>query len=623
MLQVFRDNTQSIIVKIIIGFIIITFALFGVDSLIGLAGKPPAPIVVNGTDITEQELQNAVDLQRRQLISQMGENVDPSLLDDGLIRGAVVENLVEREVLRQAAVNDKMAVSDELIDRTILTTPEFQTDGSFDRNRFESVLRNVGMTKLSFRDYLRNEMLLGQDRTGFVASSFALPGELNTLTALDRQTRDIYLAEFPLGELTDVQISDAEIAERYEAEKANLQSEEQLALHYVELNKQRIAQSVEIDEEELQRQYDQLLGTFTADEARDAAHILIASGEDRSDAEAQTLIDEIADKLAQGEDFAELAQSYSEDPGSAEEGGYLGLVEKGIMVPEFEDALFAMEEGQVSAPVRTDYGYHLIKLNRIDVQEPPTFEQVRAQLENEQQLSAAENLFVERSEELDDLRFSTPDLQEVSDILGLKLQTTDFFGREGGDSALTQNPKVLQAAFSEEVLRMKENSGLIELDRDHIIVVNLAEYRPSRQLELEEVADQLRQQLAVEKRIEQRRQEVQALAESIQSADQLQGTDQWQIVSNVSRADARLAPEVQEKLFRLAPPEEGGVTTALIDQGTAGIALIAMTAVNDGADDLDPMQKQSLTAFYASHQGQLDYQGRVEHLKAVAEVERN
>ncbi len=623
MLQTFRDNTQSLLVKVIIGLIIVTFALFGVESLVGLAGQPDAPISVNGTDIGEQQLQNSVDIQRRQILTQMGENADPSLLDDALIRKTVIDGLVEREVLRQSAVENNMAISEALLDQTIVSTAEFQTEGRFDRNRFESVLRNVGMTPLTFRDYLRNEMLLGQDRTGFVASSFVLPGEVSILTGLDRQTRDIYLAELPLGDLTSVDVSDDEITAFYEANQAQYMAEEKLSLNYIELNKQDIASSISIDEAELETQFQQLLSDYQAEEAREAAHILISIDDERSDDDAESLANELANKIANGEDFAALAEEYSDDPGSASEGGDLGLVEKGIMVPEFEDALFSLEEGQVSEPVKTDFGYHLIKLNKIDVQELPSLADVRDQLENEQRLQQAEAELVKLSEELDDLRFSSSDLQEASEIMQLPIKNTGFFGREGGDNPLTMNPRLLQVAFSEEVLKEGENSELIEVDENRIIVVNVDKYEPVRPQSIAEVSAQIKFEIAADKLKQQRMEEAQALMEQVESASSLSGNDPWQVVSNVKRTDTRVSQSVLVKLFRLAVPEEGDVTTAVVDQGDQGVAVIAFTSMNADSTDLTEAQVQNLAAFLSSHKGQLDYQSRVAQLKADAEIELN
>ncbi|MCW8886417.1 MAG: SurA N-terminal domain-containing protein [Motiliproteus sp.] len=504
MLQSFRDNTQSIVVKIIVGFIIITFALFGVDSLVGLAGRAAAPITVNGVEIGEGQILEGIEMQRRQLLAQMGENADPSLLDDALLRGAVVENLIERELLRQSGDEQGLRVSDQYLDASILATREFQVDGKFDRNQFEALLRNVGMTPMMYRDYLRNETLLAQAQNGLVASAFVLKPELDLLTKLDQQKRSFQMLQVNIDDVRDgITVDDSEVESYYASNKSKFKSAELVSVNFVELDKRAIAEKIQIDEAELQSQYERFVSDYEGEEARDADHILVAINDERDESAALGRILEAMKKIDAGEDFSAAAQEFSDDPGSAEQGGNLGFVEKGVMVPEFEEALFALTEGQISEPVRTDFGYHLIKLNKIEGTEAPSFESARKQLEQEQQLQKAESQFVAMSEQLDDLRFSSSDLSEVSEVLELEIKESDFFGRDGGEDALTQAPRFLAAAFSEEVLNAGENSELIELDSDRILVLHLKEHKPVRTLELNEVRDQivaeLSQQQASEK----------------------------------------------------------------------------------------------------------------------------
>ena len=361
MLQSFRDNTQSIVIKIVIGFIIITFALFGVDSLIGLVGQPSAPVTINGVDISDRQIQEGIDLQRRQLMAQMGENADPSLLDDNLLRGAVVRNLIEEEVVRQAAEEQGLIISDQYLDASILATREFQVDGRFDRNQFEAMLRNVGMTPLMYREYLRKENTVGQGRSAIVSSAFVLPSEVERVTSLDRQLRDFSYLEIDVESvLGSVAVDEETVRAHYESNKSQFKSEEQVSVNYVELNKQVISETIEVDNAELQSQYEALVDTFKSEEGREAAHVLVTVDDQRSEEDALKLVLELMKQIEDGKDFAEVAKENSDDPGSAEDGGSLGVVEKGVMVPEFEEALFALEKGQVSEPVRTDFGYHLI-----------------------------------------------------------------------------------------------------------------------------------------------------------------------------------------------------------------------------------------------------------------------
>ncbi len=626
MLQSFRDNTQSILVKIIIGFIIVTFALFGVDSLIGLTTAPNAPVTVNGIDISERQIADGIEFQRRQLLAQMGENADPSMLDDNLLRGAVVQNLIEQELLKQNAASQGLRVSDQFLDSAILTTREFQVDGQFDRNQFEALLRNVGMTPLMYRDYLRNETVIGQGRNALLATAFVLPAEVERITRLDRQTRSFKYLEVDINTvLESIAVDDAAIDDYYQQNSDKFRSEEQVSLSYVELNRQDISTTITVDEAELRSQYDRMIETYEGEEAREAAHILVAVDEQRTEEEALQQVQELVKKIDAGESFADVARQNSDDTGSAEMGGNLGFVEKGIMVPEFEEALFALESGQISSPVRTEFGYHLIQLKSIDSAEPPTFEQARAELENEQRLQKAESQFVARSEELDDLRFSASDLQEASDVLGLKIHETELFGRDGGESALTQAPRLLSAAFSEDVLINGENSELIELDENRILVVHLKDHKPVRTLELNEVRDRI----IAEIKQQQGNEQVVARADELLKRARTEGVDAvtlngkgWTEYRDIGRADSAVSQEVRNVLFRMPRPAEGASTSEVLSLSSGSAAVLVLEAVGDQAEELNDTQRKGLSDLLASRFGQSDYRDLLENLKATAEVER-
>lgn len=623
MLQSFRDNTQSIIVKIIIGFIIITFALFGVDSLIGLAAKPDAPVTVNGTDITERQISEGIDLRRRQLIREMGADADPALLEDSALREPVVENLIQREVLKQYIENHNLRISDAFLDASIRSTAEFQVDGRFDPNRFQAVIRNVGMTPMMYREQLREEVLMAQHQNGVLASSFLLSDELDRIAALDRQTRSFKTRTFSVDAVKDeIEVTDAEIEAFYDEHADELRAPEQVAVNYIELSREALAKKVDVSEAELRTEYERAVAGFEAEEAREASHILISIDEDTTEAEARDQAAELRQQLQQGADFAALAQEYSDDPGSAEQGGALGVVEQGVMVPEFEETLFTMDEaGAVSEPVKTDFGYHLIRLDAIDQPEPPTFAEMRAELLHDLQMQKSENLFVSQSSELDDLRFATTDLQEASDVLGLPIQSTGFFDRDGGDTAVTQSPAVLQAAFSDMVLVEGENSELIELGGDHILVLNVKEHKPERALQLDEVRDQIAAQLIDQKARQRAAEQARELIANIDADSELDSGD-WQTFTEVGRNSTAVASELADEVFKLPHPAQQPVV-AMTTAADGSAVVMVLTSVNDEVPELSPQQRQGLNDFLASHYGQAAYQNQVMHLIETAEVERN
>lgn len=630
MLQSIRDNSQSIVAKIIVGLIVVTFALFGVESLVSLTTGAKAPASVNGEDISEQELFRAVELQRRQILAQMGENADPASLDDNMIRSMVLNELVEQSVLVQSAQEQGMAVSPQMIDRSIVQTPEFQIEGSFDRNQFEAVLRTVGLTPLTYRDYLRKETLIQQERAGYSLSAFVTDSQLEDMMQLDRQTRDLSYFELPIAPLKDeVEVSRDEVAQRYESQKALYQTDEVVKIQYLLLDKADLARDIEVTDEELQGQYQQLLAGFESSEQRDASHILIEINDDRDADAALAEAQALKQQLDEGADFAELAREHSDDPGSASAGGELGMNGRGVFVEPFEDALFALGEGQVSEPVRTEFGYHLIKLNAVEQIEAPTFEASKEELRQQVVDQKAEGRYVEQLELLADLSFSSGNLEEPADELGLEIQTSEAFSRAGGSDVVTANSRVIDAAFSEELINDGVNSTPIELDTGRSVVIRVQEHMRPRQLELDEVADEIRQELVDEKAaamLNSRTDELLAQLKQGESFNAVASVANQSVVelADVARTDRTLAPEIRTELFRLPRPAEGANSYGSVELSSGGRAILALTGIEvPEADALTDEEKQAMRSFLANRQGRQDYQDLVRALKDAAEIEIN
>ncbi|MFT6915869.1 MAG: peptidyl-prolyl cis-trans isomerase D [Motiliproteus sp.] len=623
MLQNLRESSQGIIAKTIVGFIIVTFALWGVDSLFGLASAPGAPVTVNDVDISEAEIQNGIERQRRQLINQMGADVDPSMLEDNLLRGMVVEGLIEQSLLLQSAEQQGLAVSTQMLDQIILKTREFQVEGQFDRNQFNGVLRNAGLTPMMYRGLLRKELLMEQVRSAIAATAFVLPAEIKAIAAIDQQTRDIRFQLIPLQQmLAGVTVSEAEIQDYYQANQAGFMSEERLALDYIQINRSDLAADVEIDAAELQTQYQQLVAGFEGRDARDAAHILIALSAERDAEQAKTEAQVLRQKLNEGANFADLAQEYSDDGGSAVEGGSLGLVEQGVMVPEFEQALFALQVGEVSEPVETEFGYHLIKLNRIDKSAAPDFDSVRVELETAQREQKSEALFVELSEALADLSFSASDLQEPSEQLDLPISHTALMGREGGEDAFSADPRVLKAAFAEDVLSNGHNSELIELSRDQVVVIRLRQHLPASAQSLAEVREQILGQLKQQKAEQQVQARAEILLAEAKGLSQAQlEVSPWLQQDGVSRSDAVLDPLQIRALFKMVKPAAGQLSWAQVTLSDGSAAVMGVTAVYPGAE-LEPQALQAMTGYLANRNGQSDYVSLKLNLKSSAAIVR-
>ena len=627
MLQTIRNNSQSIIAKVIVGLIAVTFALFGVESLVSLTSGSNAPATVNGEEISERQLMQGVELQRRQLLNQMGENADPALLDDNVISNMVLDGLIEQEVLTQAAKSQGMTFSDRMIDQMLLSEPSFQVDGRFDRAQFEAVLRNAGLTPMMYRDLVRKEKLVEQMRTGYLLSAFALDSELNNVLALDQQKRD--LSYFVLdGEkvAAEIEITDEEARSYYDANRGNYKTEEQVVIEYLLLDKVKLLDEVNVTDDEVQQQYQALVDNFEGQEERQASHVLIEISDDRSAGDAEAKAKEIAQRLAAGEDFAALAKAESDDPGSAENGGDLGFNAKGLFVPEFEEALFALEKGQVSEPVLTDFGYHIIKLVDIQSTEPPSFEQAQNDIKYDLLREKAEGVYVDRLERLADLSFSSGDLVEPSEALGMEIITSEPFSRLGGNDDITGNNRVIASVFSEELLKDGVNSTPIELDASRSVVVRVKEHQQPREQSYDEVAGEVKAQLLSERiasALDEKVAEILAALNAGETLESQAADAEVQTLEAVGRAQRDLPPEVLRQAFKVPHPAEDDVNYASAALGDGDRAIIAISGVEQGgSDSMSEDERKAMKSVLGSRTGQYDYQNLVSELNARAEVER-
>ncbi len=626
MLDSFRENSQGIVAKVIVGFIVVTFALWGVESLVSLGTADNAPVIVNGVDVSERQIQEGIDLQRRQLMAQMGDEADPALLEDNMLRGSVVEGLIEQELLVQSARELGLRVSSRQLDTIIVNTKEFQVDGRFDKNQFSNALRNVGLTPLMYRDYLSRDVVMAQSRSGVTSSAFTLPGEAQRLAELDRQTRDVRQLKVDVAPLLEtVSVSDADIEAFYQANLAQFVSPEQVAVDYLLLDKATIAQGISVDESELQAQYERMLAAFESEEARQAAHILVAIDEDGDWDAAKEKAQAIDAQLKAGADFAELARDNSDDLGSAEMGGDLGFIEKDVMVPEFEDVLYGLAEGEVSGPVETEFGYHLIKLLAIDRSEAPSFDDARAGLIAEQRQQKAEALFVTQSEELADLSFSSGDLMEPSEVLGLTIQKSALFDRNGSEDPVVGQPRVLKEAFSTELIEGRHNSDLIELSSDQAVVIRVREHHPEQALPLDAVREQVTADVTKQKAaaaVKETAQQLlaQARDNGLDAVDASVGS--WEILAGLGRGDQQVAREVKSAAFGMPRPSEGKPSLRVVELADGSAVLVAVEAVNTQAVELDEDQQRGLAQFLTNRAAQTDYRQFVQSLRSRAEIER-
>ncbi|HAW62395.1 MAG TPA: peptidylprolyl isomerase [Pseudomonas sp.] len=617
MLQNIRDNSQGWIAKTIIGIIVVLLALTGFDAIFNAASNSQTAAEVNGEEISRYDLDQAMNMQRRQLAQQLGSDFDPSMLDERLLRNAALGSLIDRMLLLQSAKSADFAFSREALDQLILQTPEFQVDGVFNAARFDQVLQQMGYSRVQFRQLLEQEMLIGQLRAGISGTGFVTDQQVENFARLEMQTRDFDTLTVP-ARSDAIEVSDEQVSEYYEANADRFRTPERVIVEYVELKKESFFDQVEVSDEELQALYQKQIANLA--EQRRAAHILIETGAESSDDEAKAKIDEIAARVKGGEDFAAVAKEVSQDPGSANEGGDLGFAGPGVYDPAFEEALYALKEGEVSAPVRSEFGWHIIKLLGVQSPEVPSLESMRPELVRELKAQQVEQRFVEVSKQLEDSAFEASDLAQPAQELGLMVQTTEPFGRDGGQG-IAADRQVVQAAFSDEVLVDGANSSVIELDPDTSIALRVKEHLQPAAIPLADVRDDIVEQLQQSLAAERAREKGEQLLADLRNGEQADG--QWQTIEAAGRSQEGVAPALLQQVFRMPrPAEQGKPSYAGVALSNGDYAVVRLNGVNEPEASLSDEEKLNFRRFLASRMGQQDFAAFRQKLQAQAEIER-
>lgn len=485
MLLRIREGVGRTIIIVILGLIAISFIFWGVDF--NLAG-PTYAAKVNGEEIPLQEFERYLQAEQAQFLELYRVELDRDLRRQ--LRASVIDRLVAQRALSQRVEEAGYRASDERVAEAIMSVPMFQVGGQFSREAYRGQLAMQGMSPRGFEELQREQIQLQDLETGFVRSAFVTPEEYRRYVELANQRRQIAYASFDVEMFLDqVEITDDDIAAHYEQNADRYMTEEAVELEYVELARADIAQGIEISEEELHDYYDRQASQFRTEPERRASHILLTPADD----EARARADELLARIREGESFETLAAEYSDDPGSAAAGGDLGWISRGMLAGEFEDTLYSMDVGEIEGPVRTDFGWHLIRLDAIREGEERAFEDIRDELLVELRNERADDLYFSRANQLGDLAFDEFDsLDRVAEQLGLPLKHVERFPRSGDRTVFPNSTPVTDAVFGFNPLDIGINSDLIELSDDHVVVVRVVERFPPEQRPLDEVADEIR-----------------------------------------------------------------------------------------------------------------------------------
>jgi len=615
MLDSFRTNMRSLAlgIVIVIGFI---FAFSGTGTMFLSGNSGDAAVVVGGEIVREIDVLRSISRQKQRILSE-NEGIDPSVLDDSLIRPNAVEQLISRQLLVQASGDRRMTASPREVDQYILDIESFQTDGVFDQDLYKFAILNQGYTSAEFKQQVKNDMLIQQLVQGLTDTAFTTDGELAALAAVTEQQRNYYYLTVPADEIrSSITLTEAQVNEFYEVNKATYQTEPKVSVDYIELSSDILADPALITEGLVAARFEEEILSRDMAESRQAAHILL---EDPAD----ELVAEIQAKLDDGQDFARLASEYSVDFGSAETGGDLGYTSGDTFPEEFEKALKSLSIGSVSNPVKTDSGTHFIKL--LDIQQQSfVLAEETPRITRDLMLEATTDTLVAKLELLKELSFNAESLAEVAEDVGLEMVTSEAFTQAGGEG-IAAIPSVIRAAFSTEVVEDKFASEVIDLGNDRYVVVKLNEYYEARQQELAEVRDLLEatytQQLVEETlavtgaglaaRVE--------AGETIEVVAKSEGLD-WQVGMSMTRRSRDVNSEINAKIFSLpVPADDGSVQTFSTSSGD----LIVSSLINVTPGDVSALssdEKASLASATLSINGNRDIQAFEAIVRADTEI---
>ncbi|MET2897982.1 peptidylprolyl isomerase [Vibrio rotiferianus] len=613
MMDRLREGVNSIAIKIILGLIILSFVFAGVGSYLTSGGNNAAAKVGN-TEISRGEFEMAYQNERNRMQAQFGDSFAQMLADPAYVesfRKSVLDRMINDVLLDQQAESLGLRISDAQIRTMILELPQFQSNGKFDQDVYQASLRRAGYSPDSFAEYMRSQLVREQLLNALQLSEFTLPGEVQAEGKLFTQTRDIRTITINLDDFAKhVELTDEEIQDYYKANPDNFTRPEQVKVAYIELSAEELKKQIQVSDVDVKQYYDEHLDKYSSEEQRRVAHILV-EGDDEAKAQA------ILDELNGGADFAKLAEEKSDDFGSAENGGDLGWIERDVMDPAFEEAAFALKNvGDTTGLVKSDFGYHIIKLEELKDSVAKPFTEVAAEIKKEMVDQKAVDQFYELQSELEKVAFEYPDsLDDASQAVGQTVKTTDFISQVDAPEVL-KNPAVMQAILSPEVKEDGLNSEAIEVAPEHIIVVRVEDARDETVLPLEQVKEQVVTELSRVKGEQQALTLGDKVVESLQAGDDAILAENKLAFGEQESIDRR--SPLASTVFAMAKPTEGKPVFGQSKDFAGNIVIIELDAVTA---ELDGELEQQVAMQMLRSSAQQDLASVVSVLRANTDIE--
>lgn len=632
MLLAIRDKITGVIAWIIVIGISIVFGFWGVNSYVG--GEDNFAIEVNGEKVSYGDYDRMLFQNRQELLRTFGGRLPAYFDSNQYLREQTLDMLINRELFSQLMDEYRFRIPEAEVASLITEDNRFRQNNEFKPEMYEAELRILGVSKQSYEDELQQRVQASQLESGVRSTAAASLQELSDFAKLQHQTRDFEFLQLSLEEQRKKikKVSDAEVEEYYNAEanQARFFTNEKVKIEYVELSLKQLADEVKISDADLKEAYQQGLEQkrFVSEEVRQGSHILLkvaadASAETVEQKRAEALA--IREQLVGGASFAELAKEKSEDTGSAANGGSLGDVRRDVMVKPFEDALFSLPKGEISQPIKTQFGFHLIRVDGIQGGEVQPFAEVRDELAKEYRDQQADPIFYDKLGVLEEQAYEGADLSAAATETQLQLKQSEWFTANVGEK-IAENPGIRQAAFSEEVLKEGRNSAAIEVGPEHVVFLRIAEHEPSRRQTVEEAKEQISNELIAQQAQQNLDKLVSSILEqgseaALETISKSNKGSTYKALKDVKRDSLEAAREVVQSAFRLPPPSGSKDALERVGLGNGDVALVRLQQIKEGDIAwLSDQEKDQLGKQLIQQRGQYDLGALIASLKEQADV---
>ncbi len=614
MLTTIREKAQGAFAWVILIIICVPFALWGIQNYLD-TGKEAPVASVGDKDFFQQDVNRAYE--------QYSQNLQGMGIDEQTLKAQALDKLIKDEVLLQYVHKEGLVISDDSARDFIRSLEYFQTDGKFDDKRYKQLLAAQRMTSSEFVNRIKNALVMEQFQRSIIDSAFTTQYDVEHFFKIQNQQRDFDYVTVPVPKLTE-QPPEQDIAAYYQQHLDSYKTPEQISVEYVELALDEIAKTVTVTEDKLKAFYEEQKDQYTTAERRKISHILFAINDKTDEKSALAKALKAKQELAT-KDFAALAAEQSDDKLSAKNGGDLGLFNAGAMEKAFDDAASTLALGEVSNPVKSAFGYHLIKVTELAPGVVKPFDAVKAEVSKAYQKAQAENAFYEAGEKLTESSYENPDnLQTVSDALNIPVKKSAWFTRDQGEG-LAADPKIRTAAFSEEVLQ-GNNSAPVELGADRLVVLRMLEHKPAATRALDEVKQEVIATLLKEKAKQQAAETAQKIKERLQAGGSIQAIaaeNKLEIkkITGLTRSSGELPGQLSQDIFKAAKPVGGKPTifTALLPSDAQ--VVVSLSKVTEGAmTENDKKQLELATKNIAKAIGQTEFDAVLNSLQEAADI---